>query len=215
MANSSLRLYLTLLGCFLLAGIFLIVAQQGCGDLSGEVVSLTVVPSTKTIGINQSQVFQAYGVDVSGNSVTPSVTWSLEGNIGSVSSNGLFIANGTANSGKIVATTATAVAARASVVVTYEGWIAGNVKDELGKTVPGIKLYIPGTSSQAFSDSNGDYSISQVPQGTYEVWATDPRTIYYDASLEAVVSSGETVRVDFTMIYYTKPTDIPTPTIIF
>lgn len=216
MANSSLKIWLTAGGLsFLLLGFFLVVSQQGCGDLTGDVASLTVSPSTKTIGINQSQVFSAYGADALGNNVAVSVTWSLEGSMGTISSNGLFIANGTAGSGKVVAITSTTVSAKATVVVTYEGWIAGQVKDELGKNVASVKIYIPGTSLQAFADSGGEYSISQIPQGTYEVWATDPRSIYKDASLEASVASGETVRVDFTLYYYNKPTDITTPTIAF
>jgi hypothetical protein len=61
-----------------------------------------------------------------------------------------------------------------------------------------------------FSDSGGDYSIENVPAGTYEVWTTETQA-YRAASKEAMVTSGETTIKNFTILYFTDPVDTTPP----
>ena len=73
-----------------------------------------------------------------------------------------------------------------------------------------IKVYLDGTSLLDFTDSDGAYSISDVPAGTYDVLtlATDD---YSSASQEVTVGEGETETANLTISYYTDPPDLTLP----
>jgi hypothetical protein len=197
---------------FIVVGCLLIVVSySGCGDTGGAVASLSLSPTSATVGINQDQLFSAIAHNSVGNIVSVTPTWSVTGGIGTISSTGLFIAGASAGSGTVIAT-AEGKTATAAVTVTANGRITGTVYDSTSRKVQSIKVYIPNTAILAFSNSSGVYTLSNVPAGTYEVLtlATD---VYYSASAEVTVASGETKIQNFILIYYTDPVDIAPPTL--
>ncbi|MFA5035100.1 MAG: carboxypeptidase-like regulatory domain-containing protein [Candidatus Margulisiibacteriota bacterium] len=189
----------------------LFIFLPGCGDMEGTITSITINPSTVTVGVNQSQYFSAIAKDSNGQIVSVTPTWSVTGGIGSISSGGILTATTNDSSGTVVATV-NSVSGRSQVTITTKGWVEGRVTDELGKRVNGMKISIPSISLVAFTDSNGDYSIANVPQGHYEIWSDESSTVYYPASVEATVNIGEKSKFhNFTLIYYTKPPDTTSP----
>ena len=204
--RDNIPLFFFIVSCWLL-----VVSYYGCGDISGGAATLSISPTSATVGINQDQVFSAVAHNSAGIIVSVTPTWSITGGIGSISSSGLFLAGSVAGSGTVIAT-AEGKTATAAVTVTANGWITGTVYDSTSRKVQSIKVYIPGTSILAFSDSSGKYTLSNVPAGTYDVLtlATD---VYYSASAEVTLVSGETKIQNFTLIYYTDPIDITPPTI--
>lgn len=196
------------------AGIFLVACLFSCGDLTTELTSITISPPSATVGINQGLLFTATGKNSAGNLVKIDASWSVQGNIGTISSNGLFVAGAAVGSGSVLCS-ADSIDAEASVTVTDKGWIAGKVEDEQGHFVAGITVYLLNTtpSLQDITQSDGSYSIANVPAGTYHVFTNDPMGTYQPASQEAVVGSGQTVQVPFTIYYYSPPPTIFLPTI--
>lgn len=190
----------------------LVILLVSCGDMEGQLSSISISPPTATVGVNKTQLFSANGRDSTGKIVSINPTWSAEGKIGTISSNGLFTAGSIEEIGKVEVTSGS-LSAEATVTVTAKGWFEGRVSDELGKRVQGIEVYLKNTNLFDFTDSNGDYLISLIPAGNYEMWAHDPRGIYKDASQEAAMASGETVRNDFVIYYYSLPPDLTPPTL--
>lgn len=195
--------------CLVIVSCLLVIPLIGCGDIDAELASLTISPSSDTIGINQSQLFTVSGKDSLGFIVEVTPAWSVTGGIGAITSTGLFTAGSSTGVGSVVASYG-GKSASASVTVTDKGWIGGRVIDSKGLLVPSLKVYLSGTSLLDFTDSNGDYSISNVSAGTYEVWTTET-DVYRAASKEATVGSGETVTVNFTILYFTDPPDLTPP----
>lgn len=201
----------TIIPSFVICHLSFLIFLVGCGDVNSGVSTLTVSPPSLTIGVAQSQAFTVVAKDGTGKIVSSTPTWSLSGSIGTInSSSGLFIAGGTAGQGSVTATysgkTATSI-----VSVTDLGWVAGRVVDNTGSRVQSIKVYLQeNTSLLDFTDSDGDYSISDVPAGTYMAWtlATDA---YRASSNEVTVASGETATANFTISYYTDPPDLTVP----
>jgi len=191
---------------------FVILAAGGCGDNS-VVMSLSISPTSATVGINQYYSFYAIAKNSGGIIVSSSPTWSVEGGIGSITSTGLFKAVGAAGTGNIIAAV-DSISAKAAVTITEKAWLAGNVSCPVTGRVPGIKVYLEGHESalNAFSDSKGVYSISNIPAGTYE--ARTLATNYYQAaSYEVTISSGETKTWDITLDTQPGTPVIPTTTI--
>ena len=208
MANLLIKRLVFFVCCWLL-----VVGLPGCGDLEGAVTSITVSPSTITVGVNQPQYFSVIAKDANGQIVTVTPTWSVTGGIGSITSGGIFTATSTAASGYVVATV-NSISGRSAVTITSLGWVEGRVSDNIGNRVNGIKVYLKNTSPLLldFADSNGDYSIENVPAGHYEVWTDESSTIYIPASVEATVSSGEKSQFhNFTLYYFTDPPDTTPP----
>lgn len=202
MARSSIKL---LLFCaVLLSSGYLF---SGCGDLDGELSSLTVSPNSATIGVGQAQVFSALGKNSLGNIVQASVTWSVTGNIGTISSTGLFTAGSTTGEGYVVAS-ADSLSASSKVALTDKGWLTGRIQGDFGY-VSGLKVYLlEDTSLLAFTDSSGYYTISNIPAGDYEA-RTEETAIYQLSSQEVTVGQGETVT--WNVVLTTKP-GVPTTT---
>jgi len=98
------------------------------------------------------------------------------------------------------------LSAEATVTVTTKSWIKGWVHDETGLKVKYLKVFLKGTSFLNYTDTNGDYLISNVPAGTYEVDTDDSYTIYKPSSQEVYVASGETKTVNFLIYYIIPPT---------
>lgn len=90
------------------------------------------------------------------------------------------------------------------------GKLAGRVTDENNQPLPGVNIFLKGTTLGTASDQDGYYFIINVPPGTYEVEfsfigyktrivqnvriASD-KTTQLDAKLESSVLEGETVTV--------------------
>jgi hypothetical protein len=203
MANSLLKLVFCLL---------LTINLVSCGDITSEISSLSISPLTAKVGVNQSLLFSATAKNSAGMIVQVDPAWSVQGNIGAVSSSGLFTAGTVDATGKVAAT-AGSMTAEAAVTVTAKGWVEGRVEDEIGKRVAGITVFLMGASLQDITDTDGLYSISDVPAGAYQVWTDDPRGIYKPSSVEATVGSGETVRQNIVIYYYTRPPDTTPPTL--
>lgn len=75
--------------------------------------------------------------------------------------------------------------------------IEGTVEDDDGTTIPGASVLISELDLGAATDMDGDYAITDVPAGTYEIEASyiGLRT----ETREVTVSDGETLTVDFTL----------------
>ncbi len=85
----------------------------------GPLASVTLSPSTDTLGVNTKQQFTAAGMDASGNAVAITPTWSVVAGGGTVDANGLFTAGATAGTytSTLKATSGT-LSATATIVVT-------------------------------------------------------------------------------------------------
>jgi hypothetical protein len=195
------------LGFFLLAAFVLLI---GCGESS--LFSIIINPNTSSVGVNQAQNFTALGRDGAGILIGISPTWSVTGNIGTVSTSGLFIAGNTAGVGTVAAT-ANGITGSAIVTVTENGWISGRLTSSLG-SVSGIRIYLLELGTvDAFADINGFYTISSVPPGTYIV-QTVATTVYQSSSQEVSVTRGQTrTGIDFILQLQPSIPIIPTTTI--
>jgi outer membrane receptor protein involved in Fe transport len=74
--------------------------------------------------------------------------------------------------------------------------ISGKVNDQDGMPLGGVNIILDGTTKGAVSDFDGNYSISNVEDGTYSIKAT---FIGYKAFVKSVTVSGASVTLDFTM----------------
>lgn len=74
--------------------------------------------------------------------------------------------------------------------------ISGNVKDKAGVPLPGVNVILNGTSKGAVTDFDGNYSISNLENGTYTLSAT---SIGYATTSQNVIIEGADVTVDFSM----------------
>lgn len=168
---------------------FLVISVNGCGDIETEITSLSISPSSVTVGINKSQTFSAYGEDSVGAITKVDPTWKIIGAIGSINSSGLFIAGGASGEGYVVASYE-GKSAQASVAVTENGWLTGRIQSDLGYAA-GIKVYLAeNVSLLDFSDSSGRYTIPDIPPGTYEA-RTMETDLYKIASTEITINKGE------------------------
>lgn len=169
----------------------------GCGDIEGELASLNISPSGATIGISQSQLFTASGEDDLGFIVDVDPTWSVTGGIGTINSNGLFTAGASTGAGSVVASYG-GKSSSASVTVTDKCWIEGRVTGEQDPGgVQNILVSLRGTSLFDRTDSGGEYSISNVAAGTYNVYTQEDHQIYNSVSWEVMVASGQTRTQNF------------------
>ena len=75
-----------------------------------------------------------------------------------------------------------------SMILAQSGSISGTVTDENGNGLPGANLVVNGTSLGAATDTDGAYSINNVPAGSYTVTAT--YIGYESASQDVSVSDG-------------------------
>jgi hypothetical protein len=205
--------FLLLLLAVIAGGVFLV--SIGCGDLeAGPLASITISPATTTIGINQSSTFTAIGKDSSGKIVTPSITWSVTGGIGSVTSAGLFTAGASEGPGHVVAS-AEGISGEAAVTITFKGWVKGTVIASNGSSTSGLQVYLNSSVSglSTSADSSGRYTIENVPAGDHIVYVPES-TAFYQGSSEVTVASGET-KSSINVYVNSKLTPIPTTTLPF
>ncbi|MFH2033371.1 MAG: carboxypeptidase-like regulatory domain-containing protein [Candidatus Margulisiibacteriota bacterium] len=174
----------------------------GCGD-SVQISSITVSPSSVTVGLSKTQQFTATAYDSSGRSFTTSVEWTVTGSIGSIDTSGLFTAGSSMASGTVVAS-ASGVSGSATVSVTNEGSVSGTISSSAGEHVASISITITrsgttsGFSSTTVSDTSGRYVFPSVPVGDYDV-VTAATMHYLGSSAEVSVSVGETTTQNITL----------------
>lgn len=77
-----------------------------------------------------------------------------------------------------------------------QGSVSGTVTDENGNGLPGANLVLGGTSLGASTDSDGAYTINNVPAGTYSITAT---YIGYESASQSVTVSSEDATVNFSL----------------
>ncbi|MDD5382710.1 MAG: hypothetical protein PHH60_03540, partial [Candidatus Margulisbacteria bacterium] len=171
-----------------------------------------VAPANVTVGINQSQTFTVTAKNSAGFIIQVNPTWSVSGGIGTISSSGLFVAGGTAGQGTVTATYGTKTAS-ATVIITENGWIEGLVSSKLGATAS-KKVYLSEAPTLFdFTETDGSYSISNIPPGTYWV-IIDADATFLAASQEVTVGRGQVVSgKDFYLETQPGIPDIPTTTL--
>ncbi|MBN3033223.1 MAG: carboxypeptidase regulatory-like domain-containing protein [Candidatus Saganbacteria bacterium] len=186
-----------------------VVLLPGCGDLSGEIGSIIVTPAPVTVGINRAQLFTALGRDSSGKLVNITPTWSVRGAIGTINAlTGLFTAASAEGTGTVEAASGD-LTGTSAVTITVKGWLTGNVKDTNSGLVVGIRVYLKQLAVLGDeTDSSGNYTISEIPAGTYEA-AIDSRGSTAGGTAEVVILQGQTTTQNFTL--YT-PTTVTTST---
>ncbi len=197
---------------FLIIAIFFI---AGCGDITAELFSISVTPNLPKIGINQYKYFSAVGKDSNGNAmaISPVPAWSVTGPIGTINpATGIFIAGSKEATGYVIATSG-AIFGQTLVTVTAKCWLQGRVTDTNLSRVQGMRVYLKdNTSFFSFSDANGNYSIADIPAGTYEA-RIDATTFYQETSLEVTLISGETLTWNPILTVRPDAPTIPTTTL--
>ncbi len=171
----------------------------GCGDITGGgAASIVVSPTPAIVGVNQTQFFTALGRDSGGLLIAISPTWSVSGNIGTITSSGLFTATSTDAAGSVIAT-ADSLSGSAAVTVTTTGWLSGQVSDVNGTLISGIRVYLKEIPAYGDgTDTSGDYLIAYIPPGTYEADIDASAHSNTDAaSAEVTIVAGETTTQDF------------------
>ena len=81
------------------------------------------------------------------------------------------------------------------VTITKTGSIIGNVTLQGQSDHTGIMVYIPGTSFIAMTDSSGNYTMSQVPEGTYDFLRAEKDGYNYGVLSNTTVESDTTATV--------------------
>lgn len=90
------------------------------------------------------------------------------------------------------------VLAPKSAILQETGTIAGKVFDDAGAPIPFANVIIEGTTIGAAANARGEYTISRVPPGNYNVRAS---ALGFRAKTESVsVRAGETTSRDFQLI---------------
>ncbi|MFA6431613.1 MAG: carboxypeptidase-like regulatory domain-containing protein, partial [Candidatus Margulisiibacteriota bacterium] len=185
---------------------------NGCGDINSSVVSITVTPTSDTIGINQSIVFAAIAKDINGFIVQATPTWTVSGGIGTISSDGLFIAGASSGEGTVTASIE-GISGHSTVTVTTNGWLQGKVSDATFGNIQNFRVYLQeNTALYSLSDSTGHYSIANIPPGAYTT-KTDATILYLGTTNEVTIGSGETKTLDIVLTFQPNAPTVPTTTI--
>ncbi len=87
-----------------------------------------------------------------------------------------------------------------TIFIKRTGSITGNIKLENQTDYTGIRLYIPGTSFAAMTDALGNFTISNVPEGTYDFLRAEKDGFHYSVLSNIAVTSGNATTVDDQML---------------
>lgn len=82
--------------------------------------------------------------------------------------------------------------------------ISGNVKDQAGIPLPGVNIILDGTSKGAVTDFDGNYTITNVENGTYTLSAT---FIGYAKSSQSINVQGVDIIIDIVLAEDTQSLD--------
>ena len=130
-----------------------------------QLVSLTVSPDTATLARGATRQFTVTGKDAGGNPVSPlpTVTWAVNGEIGTISADGLFTA-ATEGTGSVTATVGTVSDTSGDVVVTAPQLALLTVSPDTASVYKGATQQFTVTGK----DTAGD-PISPLPAVTWTV----------------------------------------------
>lgn len=189
MASWRLSLLIILLSAWAIAG---------CGS-SGTVARVTVSPSTATVGAQQTQQYFAAAYDSAGNALARSFTWSVTGSVGTIdATSGLFYAGTSFGSGSISAT-ADNVSGSATIAVANNGTLTGILSDADSNTIANLQVILTQMPTfSATSNAGGQYTIFNIPAGTYEV-TTQATVTYLPTTAEARIAVGSTRSANITV----------------
>lgn len=178
--------------------VIFVILLAGCGTDS-SLKTITVSPAISTIGINKSQRFYATAYDSQGNILTKTISWSVEGSIGTIDvSSGVFYAGTSTGTGYVKAT-ADSITGASTVTITDKGSITGTIKNQEGNAVSNLTVFLTLLPSfSASTSSTGSYTISNIEYGTYEV-KTLENIQYLSSTLEAYVATAETTTKNITL----------------
>ncbi|NQU16790.1 MAG: carboxypeptidase regulatory-like domain-containing protein [Candidatus Saganbacteria bacterium] len=170
----------------------------GCGD-NANVSSITVTPSTPSVGIGLTRQFYAQAYGASGTPLSATFSWGVSGSAGSINStSGLFTASGSPGSVSVIATSGGITGSTTASIITT-GSISGTILDSSGKKTSGIPIFLCSIPTLAsFSDTSGVYTISGIPPATYTV-RTQENALYISCTTEATVATGETATGNITL----------------
>jgi len=150
-------------------------------DPNGSSVSFSgfkVIPERLLcpVGIGGTYQFSVYAADSNGNPVIPSATWSVEGDIGTVSSTGIFTAT-KSGIGKVVALNGSNRSDVSITVTDGSGTVKGAVTYN-GNGLSGVKVKAENFTNYAVTDGSGHYILPGIPSNpvTVIVTATDGKT---------------------------------------
>lgn len=164
---------------------------NGCGS-SGQVSRVTVSPATATVGAEQTQQFFAAAYDSAGNALARSFNWSASSSVGTIdATSGLFYAGTSFGSGSISAT-ADNVSGSSTITVANKGTLTGILSDADSNTIANLQVSLTQMPTfSATSNASGQYSIFNIPAGTYEV-TTQATVTYLASTAEARIVVGST-----------------------
>ncbi|MEQ8171524.1 MAG: SUMF1/EgtB/PvdO family nonheme iron enzyme [Candidatus Eremiobacterota bacterium] len=144
-------------------------------DPNGSSVSFSgfkVIPERLLcpVGIGGTYQFSVYAADSNGNPVIPSATWSVEGDIGTVSSTGIFTAT-KSGIGKVVAVNGSNRSEVSITVTDGSGTVKGAVTYN-GNGLSGVKVKAENFTNYAITDGSGNYVLPGIPSNPVTVIAT-------------------------------------------
>ncbi len=122
------------------------------------------------VGIGGTFQFTAYGTDSNGSPVEPPATWSVEGDIGTVSSTGIFTA-AKSGIGKVIAVNGSSRSEVGVTVTDGTGTVRGAVTCN-GIGISGVKVKVENFTNYAVTDGSGNYSLPGIPSNPVTVIAT-------------------------------------------
>lgn len=189
-----------------------IITLSGCGEQPVTVSKIVVTPSPVSVGINKNLQFTATAYSSNNRIVPTAFSWSVSGGIGTIAPTGLFSAGALELSGSVIAS-AQGVSGSASVSTTTKGSISGIIKNSQGTAIKGITVYLNGlTGNSSISDSNGRYTLSSVPPGSWEVDTADTPT-YVLTSINVSVTTAEASIGDIKLLdrFSVSPNFVGTP----
>lgn len=161
--------------------------------------SIKVVPVKTTVPLGKKRQFRVIMKDGSANVIPPAnVNWTVEGGIGEIDANGIFLA-AHAGEGKVIATYGELTAyseVRVLGDVQESGTLQGAVTDGT-IALDGIIIKIEGIASVGNSDLNGQYIIPQIPAGDYFASATQNNIVL--SQQQITINAGQTTLYNFTV----------------
>jgi len=134
---------------------------------STDIVKLYVLPSAAKILTGRIIQFRCFGEDSANNLINPdNVSWQVEGGIGTVYSNGVFVATAVGQ-GKIIASLGDIKAEVEIEVISDDvvGDLTGNVSYSDGTPAEGLYVTADVISWASKTDASGNYSLVNVPSG--------------------------------------------------
>jgi len=167
-----------------------------------------------SVGIGGTFQFSAYGTGNEGTIVEPPVTWSVNSDIGTIDSTGIFTAK-KSGTGSVKAVSGGSSAEVPVTVSESTGTVFGTVTYN-NIPLANAEVRVDGSSLYTITDSTGHYSLSSIPATSVKVIAKDKANNREGSSLATVPAGGQAeVNIVLLGIIPTAiPTDIvPTPTV--